>query len=74
MRSPEPALSWPRISSGLAMVKPGGDAAAVLDLLAGQFVIEQPIVRILSTHDVDEFYQPRVQPSLAMWVAAGAKG
>ncbi|MEU4607635.1 hypothetical protein AB0F43_32010 [Kribbella sp. NPDC023972] len=56
MRSPEPVLSWPRISSGLAMVKPGGDAAAVVDLLAGQFVIEQPIVRILSTHDVRRLY------------------
>lgn len=56
MRSPEAQVSWPRISSALAMVKPGGDTAAVVDLLAEQFVIEQRTVRILDTNDVRRLY------------------
>lgn len=56
MRSPEPEMRWPRISSGLAMVKPDGDTAAVVDLLADKFVIEQQIVRTLNPHDVRRLY------------------
>lgn len=56
MRSPEPEVRWPRLSAALAMVKPGGDAAAVVDLLAEQFVIEQRIGRVLDTHDVRRLY------------------
>lgn len=49
-------MNWPRISSGLAMVKPDSDTGAVVDLLSEQFVIEQRTVRTLSTLDVRQLY------------------
>lgn len=56
LRSPEPAIRWPALVSGLAMVKPGTELGAVVDLLSADFEIHEQVTRTLTTDDVRRLY------------------
>jgi hypothetical protein len=56
LRSPEPPIRWPALVSSLAMVKPGTDPGVVVDLLGGDFEIQEQITRTLTPDDVRRLY------------------
>jgi hypothetical protein len=56
LRTAEPAIWWPVLVSGLAMVKPGTDPGSVVDLLAADFEIHEQITRTLTIADVRRLY------------------